>query len=102
MFSSLKNLGKNLTTPELSNFRETAKVFSGDDLKLVTRKGVYPYEYTDSWEKLDETVLPPRSAFFSKLKEENISDEDYQHLHEVWNHFECKTLGKYPYYIYIK
>lgn len=57
MASGLSTLAKNLVTPGLENFRETAKVFTGDDMPLVTRKGVYPYEYTDSWRRLDETSL---------------------------------------------
>lgn len=103
MSSSLENLTRNLATPDLSNFQETAKIFSVDDLKLIIRKGVYPYEYTDSWEKLDGTEISPRLAFFSKLKEETIDEEEYQHLHEVWNHFQCKSLDKYIFiYIYLE
>jgi hypothetical protein len=48
-------------------------------LDLVTRKGVFPYEYIDSWNKLNETRLPPRSAFYNFLKDEEINDDDYSH-----------------------
>ena len=41
---------------------------------LLLRKGFYPYEYMDSWEKFDETSLPPKKAFYSKLNLEDISD----------------------------
>ena len=34
---------------------------------LLLRKGVYPYEDMDNWEELDETTLPPKKAFYSKL-----------------------------------
>ena len=34
---------------------------------LLLRKGVYPYEYLDSWERFNETSLPPKKAFYSKL-----------------------------------
>ena len=30
---------------------------------LLLGKGVYPYEYMDSWEKFDETSLPPKEDF---------------------------------------
>ena len=46
---------------------------------LLLRKGVYPYEYMDSWERFEETKLPPKEAFYSKLTDANISDSDYAH-----------------------
>ncbi|XP_025191577.1 LOW QUALITY PROTEIN: uncharacterized protein LOC112591859 [Melanaphis sacchari] len=95
MASSLSNLAANLVTPNMTKFRETAKVFRPADMSLVTRKGVYPYEYTDSWEKLDETSLPSMNNFYSSLTESNIDNTEYQHALEVWNHFKCKTLGEY-------
>ena len=56
--------------------------FCNNDLnKFVSllRKGVYPYEAMDSWEKFDETKLPPKESFYSNLNLENMSDEDYAH-----------------------
>jgi len=47
MVTKLENLAKNLMTPDFSKFCETSKHFSAEDMPLVTRKGVYPYEYTD-------------------------------------------------------
>ena len=49
----------------------------------------------DSWEKFNETVLPPKEAFYSNLNLEDISDEDYKHAQKVWNVFEIKNLGEY-------
>ena len=46
-------------------------------------KGHFPYEYRDRLEKLDDTVLPPKEAFFSRLKNEGISDEDYVSCQEA-------------------
>ena len=46
---------------------------------MFLRKGVYLYEYMDSWEKFNETVLPPKKDFYSELNLEGISDEDYAH-----------------------
>ena len=46
---------------------------------LLLRKGVYPYEYMNSWEKINETTLPPKEAFYSNLKLEDITDKDYIH-----------------------
>ena len=49
----------------------------------------------DSYKRLDETDLPPPSAFYSKLNEEGITDDDYFHADCVWNVFECSTLRDY-------
>ncbi|XP_073244701.1 uncharacterized protein [Porites lutea] len=57
--------------------------------------GVYPYDYVSSIEKLSETQLPPKQGFYSKLYDEDISDEDYQHAIKVWNTFGCKTIREY-------
>ena len=62
---------------------------------LLMRKGVYPYEYVDSWERFEDTTLPPKEAFYSKLSDENISDSDYKHAQRVWETFGCQTLGNY-------
>ena len=50
---------------------------------LLLRKGVYPYEYMDSWERSNETLLPPKKAFYSELNLEDISDKDYLHAQKV-------------------
>ena len=67
-------------------------IFKGDLNKfiLLLRKGVYPYEDMDNWEKFDETTLPPKEAFYSNLNLEDISDEDYAHAQKVWDVFEIK------------
>ena len=62
---------------------------------MFLRKGVYPYEYMDSWEKFDETALPPKKDFYSNLNLEDISDEDYAHAQKVWDVFKIKNLGEY-------
>ena len=49
----------------------------------------------DSWEKFDETTLPPKEAFYSNLNLEDISDEDYAHAQKVWDIFETKHLSEY-------
>ncbi|XP_050065307.1 uncharacterized protein LOC126554264 [Aphis gossypii] len=95
MASSLSSLAENLVTPEHDNFRETAKHFVTGDMPLVTRKGVYPYEYTDSWERLKDMSLPRKQDFYSTLTETGIKDNEFEHAKEVWDHFDCKTLGDY-------
>ena len=62
---------------------------------MLLRKGLFPYEYIDSWEKFDETALLPKKIFYSNLNLEDINDEDYAHAQKVWDVFEIKYLGEY-------
>jgi len=66
-----------------------------NDMPLVTRKGVYPYEYTDSWSKLDDTRLPRKRDFYNTLTESGINEEEFEYAKAVWDHLDCKTLGEY-------
>ena len=49
----------------------------------------------DNWDRFAETKLPPKEAFYSKLSDAHISDEDYAHAQKVWEAFGCETLGEY-------
>ena len=51
---------------------------------LLLRKGVYPYEYMDNWERFDETLLPNKEAFYSSLNMEDITDTDFRHANKVF------------------
>ncbi|KAE9522903.1 hypothetical protein AGLY_016714 [Aphis glycines] len=94
MASSLSELADNLLEDK-SRFKETLKLFSNKTLDLVTRKGVFPYEYIDNWSKLNETRLPSKSAFYNSLKDEEINNNDYSHAKKIWKVFNIKTLGEY-------
>ena len=48
-----------------------------------------------SWEKFDETKLPPKEAFYSSLNDSHINDHDYLCAHRVWKEFEICNLGEY-------
>ena len=89
--TSLANLVSNLSPDDFHNTKHTFKT----NTSLLTRKGVYPYDYVSSLDKLSETQLPPKDEFYSKLNDEDISDEDYQHAIKVWNKFGCKTIKDY-------
>ena len=88
---SLVNLLKNKS---LDSFKQTKQLVKSN-FNTMTEKGVFPYEYLTDMSKLDETSLPSKEAFYSVLKDEGISDEDYRRAHHVWNLFECKTLKDY-------
>ena len=92
MSTSLEKLVNNLSKDAFVNVK---KYYAEDKLDLLTRKGVYPYEYMDSPKKLKETRLPSKEAFYSKLNDEGITDEDYVHAHKVWKAFEVKSLKNY-------
>ena len=76
----------------IKKFPRIYKFCNGDLNKfvLLLRKGVYPYEYMDSWERFDETLLPDKKAFYSKLNDEGITDKDYAHAQKVWELFKIK------------
>ena len=81
----------------IRKFPHISKFCNGDlnEFALLLRKGVYPYEYMDSWERFNETSLPPKKAFYWELSLEDIKYEDYEHAQKVWEVFEIKNLGEY-------
>ncbi|KAK3782744.1 hypothetical protein RRG08_037743 [Elysia crispata] len=89
----LASLDKLVSANKPEAFHITARY--EPDRTLLLRKGVYPYEYMDSWERFEETQLPPKEDFYSKLTGANISDSDYAHAQRVWETFGCQTLGNY-------
>ena len=54
---------------------------------LLLRKGVYPYEYMDNWERFNETSLPNKESFYTNLNMENIDGTDYRHGNNVFKRF---------------
>ena len=91
MGSSLEKLVSNLPKESL---KYTSKIFKGTKIDLMSKKGVYPYDFMDSFDKFDEK-LPTKEEFYSILNDEHISDEDYKHAQKVWNTFNCKNMGDY-------
>ena len=89
--TSLANLVKNLQPDDFVNTKE---IF-GDKIDLLTRKGVYPYDYVSCMTKFDETQLPPKKEFYSKLNDEDITEDEYQHALNVWKTFGCKNIRDY-------
>ena len=68
---------------------------------LLLRKGVYPYEYIDNWERFSEKLLPSKKYFYSNLNMEDISDIDYRHPDNVFKGFKLENLGDY-HYLYVQ
>ena len=78
-----------------SNFGNLRVSHNDEQFRLLLRKGVYPYEYMTSWDKLEESKLPPKEAFHSNLNMSDISEYDYKHAQRVWKKFKLKNLGEY-------
>ncbi|XP_068691376.1 uncharacterized protein [Montipora foliosa] len=91
MSSSLDKLVSNLPKEALIY---TSQKFKGDKLGLMSQKGVYPYDFMDSFGKFNEK-LPPKEEFYSILNDEHISDDQYKHAQNVWNTFNLKNMGEY-------
>ena len=96
--SCLDALVKNLT---YNDFKYLSQKFNGKQLNLIKQKGVYPYEYMNSFEKFPEDKSPDRCEFYSSLKDGCISEKDYLHAVNVWNEFKMKLLVDY-YDLYLK
>ena len=62
--------------------------------KMLTRKGVYPYSYMDSFNKFEEGELPERDAFTNDLTKKKISDDDWKFVNDLWITFGLQTLGE--------
>ena len=97
MSSSLDKLVSNLPKDDLIY---TSKVFKGKRLNLMSQKGVYPYDFMDSFEKFNQTELPTKDQFYSILNDQHITDDDiaddeYDHTKKVWKTFMIKTMGEY-------
>ena len=89
MASTLDKLSSNLNIDQFLNLK---KYYSDNHLSLLLRKGVYSYDYVDRMKKLDETSLPLKETFYSKIAGDSITDEDYQHAHTVWKNLILSQL----------
>ena len=83
---------------DLVNKLKSSYEFCNKDISkfiLLLRKGIYPYEYMDKWERFDETSLPDKEAFYSSLNMENITDIDYRNANRVFKKFKLKNVSDY-------
>ena len=96
---ALKNVlvGKEIAENDPNIFKHISTEFSGEQLELLEKKGIFPYEYLDSFsfKRFNETTLLQYEMFNNRLKDRNIKQEEYQHAKNVWNKFNMKTFCDY-------
>ena len=95
MPSSLEKLIGNLAKEGAEKFQVTGRYIDPEKLPLLLRKGVYPYDYMDSFQKFQDRQLPPKEAFYSILQDQPVADDDYTHAQNVWNTFQIANMGEY-------
>lgn len=95
--SSLDTLSKGLNFSELRYLHHHFKddPIAETKIQLLSKKGFFPYSFLDSPERLSLKTLPPRSAFFNDLTQEELSRQDYEHACQVYEVFKCRNLGDY-------
>ena len=92
-----KEYEKEINKELVERFANTYKFCNNDINKFIMllRKGVYPYEYMDGWNKFNEKLIPSKELFYNNLTLENISEVDYMHAYNVIKTFELNILGDY-------
>lgn len=108
MATSLESLAGNLksnckTVEDMRKvFKNTSEEFTDDEqFLLMTEKGIYPYDYISSYDKLFDNQLPKRNMFYSRLSKTVCDKKDYEKAVNVWNVFKCETFLDY-HNIYLK
>ena len=92
MNCSLDKLVKNFSD---KGFQYPSEEFSGEQLKLVKEKGIYPYEYVNSLKKFNKNKLPGKCNFFRSLKDKGVNEEEYGKAVNVWKVLKMINLGEY-------
>ena len=84
---------------EDSDFKHLISEFSADKLEILKRKGLYPYEWVDSYEKFNNKELPPKECFYSSIKDGkrdksngHIYEKEYLDLKNFWKELGFNTF----------
>ena len=96
---SLATLVDNLKTSANHKWSilKNANIYQNEEQKqLLLRKGIFPYEWVNSAEQLEQfTRLPSKDDFYSQLTQSHVSSEDYLHAQRVWDAFSCRNMLDY-------
>ena len=87
---SLNDLSKNLNDKNKFITKEHFK----DNFELLNEKTCFPYEWL-SKENIYNKELPPIENFYSSLKLDNITKEDYDKTLEIYKKRSCKNIKEY-------
>ena len=103
-FACKKNYQKDFNKDLINRFPNTCEFCSKDINRfiLLLRKGIYPYEYIDSWERFDETSMPDKETFYSSLNMESITSVDYRNAKRIHKEFKSKNLGVCYHDLYVQ
>jgi hypothetical protein len=95
MNSSLDKLASYLPDNLKVHTKNNILGLNNEKFSLLIKKGIFPYDWFDDVSKINESSLPSKDKFYSALKNEHITDEEYTHAINVWNTFNCKTFKDY-------
>ena len=95
MATSLDSLTRNLVDGKRGEKLFGFEKYSKLQYKLLTREGVYPYEYMSAWDRFEDTELSPIESFYSSLNMSKISESNYKHAQRVWEEFGVRNIGDY-------
>lgn len=90
---SLDQLAKNLSNEQFKSLRHSFP--NNEDFNRLRKKGIYPYEFITSEDCLKKTTLPSQEQFYSSLTNSHVSNDDYNHAKDIWEHFHCRNMSDY-------
>lgn len=90
---SLDQLAKNLNDDQFTELKRNYP--NNEDFSRLRRKGIYPYEFMCNSDCLKHPSLPDQHQFYSSLTDSNISNDDYNHAKDIWQHFMCSSMSDY-------
>ncbi|XP_066603662.1 uncharacterized protein [Prorops nasuta] len=93
--SSLEKLANYVDQNNFTCLKSEFQDISLNAFNLLTRKGVFLYDYVKDLNVLNESKLPSRELFYNHLNECEISENDYTHTLKVWNTFNIQNIGEY-------
>lgn len=99
MASSLDKLTQGLTTDQkvytMKYLKEKFPLLSKAELESLLKKGIFPYSYFDSVEKLDEIEFPAYEAFVNDLTGENVAEKAYLDAKELYHRLGFKSFREW-------